>query len=635
MMGADGDPGSGKRVAMFPLGHLGLGQQLIPARLRKRLSLPLLWLGCLLPDLIDKPLWLAQITRHLPLSLSFLRGTRMLGHTLLLVAALALAAGLLRSWGLAAVALGALTHAALDLAGDLATAPRADWKIWLLWPLFGIRFEAAGDEAVLQHWLSEKYLYLAGELLGAGLLIGQLLSFELYGAKICGLVMKENPEMRMQTWKERVAARKLTVGIIGQGYVGLPLGLVFCEAGFAVVGFDLDTEKVKAIARGESYIRHIGPERVSAAVQSGRYQATATFDRLPECDAVLICVPTPLGRHREPDNSYIHSTAKEIARRLRPGQLVVLESTTYPGTTNEEVLPILESSGLACPRDFLLAFSPEREDPGRKNFTTKTIPKVVGGVNRESTEAAAALYAAGLAQVVEVSSARVAESSKLLENVFRSVNIALVNELKMLFDRMGIDIWEVIRAAETKPFGFMPFYPGPGLGGHCIPLDPFYLSWKAAEHGEWARFIELAGEINTRMPRYVIDKVMHALNGDGKALKGSRVLVLGLAYKANIDDDRESPAYEILEMLQESGASIDYCDPFFAETHKTRKHDLGLKSVPCEPGSFARYDAIVIATAHDAFKDAKLFLETRLVIDTRNLVAPLFRNGGGPRIVQA
>jgi UDP-N-acetyl-D-glucosamine dehydrogenase len=439
----------------------------------------------------------------------------------------------------------------------------------------------------------------------------------------------------MNNWKERLAARKVTIGIIGQGYVGLPLGLVFCEAGFPVLGFDLDDAKVKAIARGESYIKHIGPGRVAAAVKSGRYRATSDFDLLRDCDALLICVPTPLGRHREPDNSYIHSTAREIAKRLRPGQLVVLESTTYPGTTDEEVLPILEKSGLSCPRDFLLAFSPEREDPGRKNFTTKSIPKVVGGVNRESTKGAAALYAAGLEHVVEVSSARVAESCKLLENVFRSVNIALVNELKMIFDRMGIDVWEVIRAAETKPFGFMPFYPGPGLGGHCIPLDPFYLSWKAAEHGEWARFIELAGEINTRMPRYVVDKVVHALNGDSKALNGSRVLVLGLAYKANVDDDRESPSYEILELLRERGARVDYCDPLFPTTHKTRKHDLGLASVPCDANSFAPYDAVVVATAHEVFKHEHLFRGVRLVVDTRNLVAPLFPHGGGPRIVQA
>jgi UDP-N-acetyl-D-glucosamine dehydrogenase len=439
----------------------------------------------------------------------------------------------------------------------------------------------------------------------------------------------------MDSFSERVAARSAVVGVIGQGYVGLPLGLVFCEAGLRVIGFDRDPAKVAALSRGESYIKHIGPERVAVATGSGRYAATTDFDRLRECDAILICVPTPLGAHREPDNSYIHATAREIAKRLRPGQLVVLESTTYPGTTDEEVLGILQEGGLQSPRDFLLAFSPEREDPGRRDHTTRSIPKIVGGVNPESTRAAAALYSAALDRVVPVSSARVAESSKLLENVFRSVNIALVNELKMIFDRMGIDVWEVIRAAETKPFGFMAFYPGPGLGGHCIPLDPFYLAWKAAEHGEWARFIELAGEINTRMPRWVVDKVADALNGDGKALRGARVLVLGLAYKANIDDDRESPSYEILELLQERGARIDYCDPHFPATHKGRKHDLGLESVPCDAATFAAYDAVVVSTAHEAFRRAELFREAKLVVDTRNLLAPLFPDGGGPRVVKA
>ncbi len=403
----------------------------------------------------------------------------------------------------------------------------------------------------------------------------------------------------------RIRSRSARVGVIGQGYVGLPLALVFREAGFPVLGFDVDPHKVDALQRGESHIKHIGPARVAAAVASSQYEATRDFERLAD-----------------------------FSKSLRRGQLVVLESTTYPGTTDEEVLPILEESGLRCPEDFLLAFSPEREDPGRKNFTTKTIPKVVGGVNPASTEAAAALYAASLEQVVPVSSARIAESAKLLENVFRAVNIALVNELKTIFDHMGIDIWEVIRAAETKPFGFMAFYPGPGLGGHCIPLDPFYLSWKAAEHGEWARFIELAGEVNSRMPRYVVGKVAQALNQEGKALKGSRVLVLGLAYKANIDDDRESPSYEILELLRESGARIDYCDPFFPVARKGRKHDLGLSSVPCKPEVFAAYDAIVVATAHDAFKDRSLYRDVCLMVDTRNMVAPLLAGEGtGPRRV--
>ncbi len=435
---------------------------------------------------------------------------------------------------------------------------------------------------------------------------------------------------------EKIRKKTAMVGVIGQGYVGLPLALVFSEAGFPVTGFDLDPGKVEAISRGESYIKHIGPERVAAAVASGRYQATTDFSRLRACDAIMICVPTPLGPHREPDNSYIHETARQIAKRLRYGQLVILESTTYPGTTDTEVRSILEESGLHCSKEFLLAFSPEREDPGRKDFTTKSIPKVVGGVDPTSTEAAAELYRAAMDRVVPVSTSRVAESAKLLENIFRSVNIALVNELKVIFDRMGIDVWEVIEAAKTKPFGFMPFYPGPGLGGHCIPLDPFYLAWKAAEHGHWARFIELAGEINTRMPEYVVGKVARGLNEEGKALKGARVLVLGLSYKANIDDDRESPSYEIIELLRDSGAEVDYCDPFFPVARKGRKHDVGLESIPASADAFGRYDAVVVSTAHDQFKDPELYRDVRFVVDARNLLAQLvFTGPRRPRVVKA
>ncbi len=429
----------------------------------------------------------------------------------------------------------------------------------------------------------------------------------------------------MTSLANKISSKAAVVGVIGQGYVGLPLGLVFSEAGFHVIAFDIDTKKVEALSKGESYIKHVGPQRVAAAVRSGRFSATCDFDRLRECDAILICVPTPLGSHREPDNSYIHATARDIAKRLRPGQLVVLESTTYPGTTDEEVLPILEQSGLKSPKDFYLAFSPEREDPGNQNFSTRSIPKVVGGINAESTELAVALYRAGLDRVVPVSHARVAESTKLLENIFRSVNIALVNELKVTFLSMGIDVWEVIAAASTKPFGYMPFYPGPGLGGHCIPLDPFYLSWKAAEHGMWARFIELAGEINTQMPKFVISRVASALNEEGKALKGSRVLVLGLAYKANIDDCRESPSFELLEMLAEAGAQVQYCDPHFPEAPRTRKHDLQLRSVPCDAEAFASFDALLVATAHDQFKNPDLYRKVKLVIDSRNMVAPLLQ----------
>jgi UDP-N-acetyl-D-glucosamine dehydrogenase len=414
--------------------------------------------------------------------------------------------------------------------------------------------------------------------------------------------------------------RRAVVGVIGQGYVGLPLALVFAEAGFRVVGFDLDPAKVEALNRGNSYITHIGRDRVTAAVSSGSFRATAALDELKACDAVLICVPTPLGQHREPDLSYVLDSARAVAERLRAGQLVVLESTTYPGTTDEDVLPVLEATGLKTPEDFYLAFSPEREDPGNPKFHTKVIPKVVGGVNQASTEAAVALYRQAVDEVVPVSSSRVAESSKLLENIFRSVNIALVNELKMTFDRMGIDVWEVIEAAKTKPFGFTPFYPGPGLGGHCIPLDPFYLSWKAAEFGMWTRFIELAGEINTHMPQYVVDKTVRALNEDGRSIKGAKVLVLGLSYKPDIDDDRESPSYEIIELLQHAGASVAYCDPYFPNARPGRKHKLEMSSIPCTAEAFGGYDAVVLSTDHKPFRAPSLYANVRVLVDTRNAV---------------
>jgi len=420
----------------------------------------------------------------------------------------------------------------------------------------------------------------------------------------------------------RVESRTATVGVVGMGYVGLPLALLFSERGFPVVGFDVDRKKVEALNQGTSYIHHIGVDRVAQAFLKKNAHATDDFSKLAECDAIIICVPTPLGVHREPDLKYIRTTAEVIARHIRRGQLVVLESTTYPGTTREELLPRFEAAGMKCGADYFVAFSPEREDPGNASFNTKNIPKIVGGLDAPSRDAAAALYGAVIDRVVPVSTAEVAESGKLLENIFRSVNIALVNELKVVFDRMGIDIWEVIEAAKTKPFGFMPFYPGPGLGGHCIPLDPFYLSWKAAEYGVWARFIELAGEINTSMPRYVVTKTAEALNEAGKSVSGSSVLVLGLSYKPNIDDDRESPSFEILELLQEAGAKIAYCDPHIAAARRGRKHDLQLTSVPCRSDTFAAYDAIIVSTAHDAFKDASLYRGAKIVIDTRNIVAP-------------
>lgn len=447
--------------------------------------------------------------------------------------------------------------------------------------------------------------------------------------------MSPSPSAFPGPYLRGIAERTTRIGIIGQGYVGLPLALVFQEAGFRVVGFDVDPEKVAKLERGESYIRHIGTQRLSTAVQSGRFTATTDFDGLAQCDAILICVPTPLGHHREPDLSYVHKTAEEVAKRLRPGQLVVLESTTYPGTTDEEVLPRLEASGLKLGSDFLLAFSPEREDPGNPSFSTRTIPKVVGGVDAASTEVAAALYGSVIEKVIPVSTSRVAEASKLLENIYRSVNIALVNELKMTFDRMNIDIWEVIDAAKSKPFGFTPFYPGPGLGGHCIPLDPFYLSWKAAEYGSWTRFIELAGQINTQMPQYVVSKVAEGLNDLGKSVRGAKVLVLGLAYKPNIDDDRESPSYELLELLNGMGAEVAYCDPFFAEARPVRKHDLKLRSTPCTAEAFAAYDAVVVSTAHDAFKDMSLYAKVPLVVDTRNVVTRAAERSGKIHVVRA
>ena len=447
------------------------------------------------------------------------------------------------------------------------------------------------------------------------------------------LPTSRHPEIQVESFESKVCDRKAVVGVVGLGYVGLPLGLIFREAGFRVIGFDVDVRKVEVLSQGESYIKHIGADRVAASTSSGAFEATTDFRRLGECDGIMICVPTPLGKHREPDNSFIHATAREIAATLRPGQLVVLESTSYPGTTDEEVLPILEATGLRCPRDFYLAFSPEREDPGNPSFNTRTIPKVVGGINAESTAAAVALYGAAVDRVVPVSSSRVAESAKLLENIFRSVNIALVNELKMTFDRMGINIWEVIEAAKTKPFGFTPFYPGPGLGGHCIPIDPFYLTWKASEYGEWTRFIELAGEINTSMPKYVIRKLAEALNADQKSLKGSRVLVLGLAYKPDIDDDRESPSYEIIELAREAGAEVSYCDPYFPVAPRTRKHDIGLESVRCDAEDFSAFDALVIATGHKVFKDPALYARVRLVVDTRNVLRG--RSVGTGRVVAA
>jgi UDP-N-acetyl-D-glucosamine dehydrogenase len=411
------------------------------------------------------------------------------------------------------------------------------------------------------------------------------------------------------------------VGIIGLGYVGLPLALAFAERGFPVLGFDVDAAKVEMLGRGECYIRHLDAERVRAQTGSGQLVATADFERLAEADAILICVPTPLTRQREPELRYVRTTAEQIGRRLRPGQLVVLESTTYPGTTEELLLPRLSALGLRCGEDFFLAFSPEREDPGNPKFSTTNIPKLVGGIDPVSTDLAQALYDQVVPATVRLSSARAAEAAKLLENVFRAVNIALVNELKVIYDRMGIDIWEVLDAAATKPFGFMRFDPGPGWGGHCIPLDPFYLSWKAREHGITTRFIELAGEVNVRMPEYVIDKLILALNERGRAVKGSKVLVLGLSYKRDIDDPRESPAFEVLDRLLRLGAEVSYHDPHVPVAPGMRSWpDLpAMESVALTAETLASSDAVIVVTDHAAVDYELVAEHAPLIVDTRGV----------------
>ncbi len=418
-----------------------------------------------------------------------------------------------------------------------------------------------------------------------------------------------------------IDGRQAVVGVVGMGYVGLPLALAFCEAGFSTIGFDVDQGKVDKLRAGQMYIKHLGAERLRDAVDGGKLQATADFSRLQEAHAILIAVPTPLTRQREPDMRYIVVTAEQIRDHLQRGQLIVLESTTYPGTTDELVRGILEQSGMTCGDDFFLAFSPEREDPGNPSFETRTIPKIVGGVDRAAGDLAEQLYAAAVKKVVRVSSARAAEATKLTENIFRAVNIALVNELKVVYDRMGIDVWDVLDAAATKPFGFMRFTPGPGLGGHCIPLDPFYLTWKAREYGVATRFIELAGEVNVSMPRYVVSKLQDALNDAQRALKGARVLLLGLAYKKDIDDPRESPAFELMHLLTERGALVDYHDPHIPTMPRMRSWP-GLEpqsSVPLDAASIGRYDAVLIATEHSSVDYELLAKHAKLIVDTRGV----------------
>ena len=425
---------------------------------------------------------------------------------------------------------------------------------------------------------------------------------------------------------ERIRQREAVVGIIGLGYVGLPLVTEFAKADFKVLGFDIDPRKTDALNHGESYIHHIPSADIRSILDKNLLEATVDFSRAREADALLICVPTPLTTHQEPDLSYIKSTGESIAPHLRPGQLVVLESTTYPGTTEEVLQPALESDGAVCGKDFLLAYSPEREDPGNAVFSTGKIPKVVGGCDANALDAADALYSEIVISTVRVSSARSAEAVKLLENIFRSVNIALVNELKLIYTKMGIDVWEVIEAAATKPFGYMPFYPGPGLGGHCIPIDPFYLSWKAREYGIATRFIELAGEINTAMPEHVLSCLTNALNEHGKALNDARVLVLGVAYKADVDDTRESPGLTLIEIMQSRGAVVNYNDPFVLQLAASRRFDLKLKSVDLTPAKLAGYDCVLIATAHTAYDYDFIVEHAPLVLDTRNATKNVTRH---------
>ncbi len=425
------------------------------------------------------------------------------------------------------------------------------------------------------------------------------------------------------TLMDKIKSREAIVGIFGLGYVGLPLALTFGEAGFPVLGFDIDKRKVDALEKGDSYIRHIGAARIQKQMRSkgGKFESTVDFRRAREADALIMCVPTPLNAQREPDMSYIENTARAMGPHLRSGQLVVLESSTYPGTTEEVVMPILEKlSGLRAGIDFFLAFSPEREDPGNPKFDTRTIPKVVGGYTKACTEAAVALYGGALQKIVQVRGTREAELTKLLENIFRCVNIALVNELKLLCERMNIDVWEVIDAAATKPFGFMPFYPGPGLGGHCIPIDPFYLTWKAREFEFQTKFIELAGEINTGMPYHVVERTMSALNEHGKSMKGSNILIVGLAYKKNIDDIRESPCIRVIELMKQKGANVTYHDPLVPKMKEMRHQPAGMiemTSVDLDAG-VAAADAVCILTDHDVLDIQKIVRDAKLVIDTRN-----------------
>lgn len=435
------------------------------------------------------------------------------------------------------------------------------------------------------------------------------------------------------TLRRKLNDSSAVAGIVGLGYVGLPLVQHLCKAGYRVVGFDVDENKIRMLEQGKSYIEHIPSKWIGEVVKAGKFSATSDFSKLKDVDCISICVPTPLNRHFEPDLKYVEATAKEICANLRKDQLIILESTTYPETTTELLVPLLEESGLKAGQDFHVSFSPEREDPGNPTFNISNIPKVVGGITPECTSLTAQYYNRIFDKVIEVSCPEVAELSKLLENIFRSVNIALVNELKMLCNRMGIDVCEVIDAAATKPFGFMPFYPGPGLGGHCIPIDPFYLSWKAREYDFSTRFIELAGQINTSMPKYVVTRVMEALNERGKTVKDAKVLILGVAYKKDVDDTRESPSFKLMELLEQHGAIISYNDPHVPVIPELRKYDYEMESVELTEENISQYDCVLVSTAHSKYDFDFIVEHSQLLVDTRNATRDVSK--GREKIVKA
>lgn len=458
---------------------------------------------------------------------------------------------------------------------------------------------------------------------GISRITGSIVTESLHAGLLCDSVTdsgQDECDMHQDRLSELIRTKKATIGVIGLGYVGLPLIRAFTSAGFRCMGFDVDQAKVDKLKAGQSYIKHIDAAAISSLIQEQRFEPTADMGRLKEADCIIICVPTPLNESRDPDLSYIEGTAQSIAATLRPGQLVVLESTTHPTTTRVNVLPVLEATGLKCGTDYFLAFSPEREDPGNPNFSASTIPKVVGGYDEASANLACDMYGHAVVKVVRVSSMEIAEACKILENTYRAVNIAMVNELKVLYDKLGIDVWEVIDAAKTKPFGFQAFYPGPGLGGHCIPIDPFYLTWLARKHGEQTRFIELAGEINTHMPDYVIRRISDFLNDSSLSVRGSKIAILGMAYKKDVDDPRESPSFELLRLLLERGANVTYNDPHVPSLPKMRHYPKlpAMKSQPLTEDYLSSQDCVLISTDHSAYDYDFIVKHAKLVVDTRN-----------------